>query len=215
MPTWLLADPGHVFWMQFMIALADGLLVVAAGAIGFSVFRWRERARHEEELRAELRKRRLDAVLAVIDAWTTHYHAHAEKRLLSSLLPVQAAQPGADREQLAEKHAATLAREHAALVEFSSVVLARSVFLPPDLAQACNRYVTAPDGTRQRERAFQHAEALFRAYLPSLPGRTAWWWRFRYFLSSRAGADDEADPLQKISEAMGPSPRPTAQPDPP
>lgn len=190
MQNWLWADPDHVFWMRVVIALAPGLWVLLAGITGFLFYRWRERARLREQIMADLRKVRLDAIAAVLKAWVAHYKDFYEARHLRSILAM--AQDPADQVKLRDLVAAAEAREKQSLTVFTDLVMEKAMLLPKSITAAYMRYMKAPAHTRQRQRALNEVEAAFQALLPPLPERWRPIWKFRFWIASKAGADEEA-----------------------
>lgn len=189
MRNWLWADPDHVFWMRVVIALAPGLWVLLAGVAGFLFYRWRERARLQEQTMADLRKLRLDAIAAVLTTWVAHYKDLYEARHLRSILAM--AQDPADQVKLRDLVAAAEAREKQSLTVFTDLVMEKAMLLPKSVTAAYMRYMKAPAHTRQRERALNEVEAAFQAFLPKLPERRRPFWKLRYRIATWAGADEE------------------------
>ena len=86
MPSWLWADPEHVFWMRVAVAAAPGLWVALACLLGAAFFRWQESSRLLEQSMADLRKLRVEAIAGVIEVWTTHYRASTSTKRVSGRL---------------------------------------------------------------------------------------------------------------------------------
>ncbi len=202
MQNWLWADPDHVFWMRLVLALAPGVWVPLAGFAGFLLFRWRERARLQEQTMAELRKVRLEAIADVLKAWTAHFAASYEARHLRGILNI--AQDPQDQAKLKAMIAGVEAREKKSLTEFTDLVMARAMLLPKSVTAAYMRYMKAPAHTRQRERALNEVEAAFQALLPKLPERWRPIWKLRYRIATWAGADKDELPPSVPTERKGP-----------
>lgn len=188
--AWLWANPDHVFWMRLALALADGLWVALAGLFGLVFLRWRERVRLEEEAQGALRKLRIEALLAAVEAWSGHYRANLQVKHFREVI-ARAQAPG-EREQLQQVLAQFEAQEQASMAQFTELMMVKAMLLPHSMYEPYRRYLNAPDNTRQRERAFGELEAAFRAYLPPLSERWRPIWKLRYWIATKLGADEDS-----------------------
>lgn len=191
LPVWLWSDPEHVFWMRLMLALAGGIWVAATAVAGFFLFRWRERARLDEEVKAGLRKQILEALIVVSQAWLAHYTAHNEAARHRTLL--EKTEDLSAAENIKALLNAAEAREQEEFGRLNDLIVAKGMLIPDFILDAYFRYATAPVGTKQRRRGFRQMELAFKSFLPRMHISLGPFGRLRFLLGTWSGWEKEKE----------------------